>query len=200
MRPRVNNPAYAAHVAAQHATAATPSADALAASIVKAPSSADAVTPTTSLPNVASGPSVGPSVDPAPVLTPASLPAEGTVLPEQPAAGVSTGVEAEPLGSNTHDANVASGVAAASAAANVVDDTDASAVAAFNHPAVVKYLAELDAYYTEEMDRLKANAKAAIAAVGKIFHGAAGNNDVHANNSIDSVNAASPTAPKPAAS
>lgn len=70
-------------------------------------------------------------------------------------------------------------------------ELDATEVAAFHHPAVVKYIAELEAWAAEEIAKAKAEANALIAHIN-IFKSGASPNDIHANNSIEAVNAASP--------
>lgn len=59
---------------------------------------------------------------------------------------------------------------------------------AFAHPSVAKFIKDLETWYDEEIAKVKADAAKAVA----FFKGDASPNDIHANNSIDAVNAASP--------
>lgn len=59
---------------------------------------------------------------------------------------------------------------------------------AFAHPSVAKFIKDLETWYDEEIAKVKADAAKAVA----FFKGDAAPNDIHANNSIEAVNAASP--------
>lgn len=180
MRPRIANPAYAAHVAATAVPPppVTPTADALAASVVQAPGAAD----TTAQPATAVAvPNVDPVETPGPITTEAipALPAIATVG----AATLETGkVLAIDTGGHSPPVYVA-----------------VSEAEAFAHPAVQKYIADLDAWYESELVKIRAEVKGAVATVTGLFTPKGGVNNVHADNSIDAVNAKSPTAPVQAA-
>lgn len=177
MRPRIANPAYAAHVAATALPPppVTPTADALAASVVQAPGAADTIAqPATAV----AVPNVDPVETPGPITTEAipALPAIATV-------GAATLEPGKVLAIDTAPA-----VAAVSEAE------------AFAHPAVKKYIADLDAWYESELVKIRAEVKGAVSTVVGLFATVKGGvNNVHADNSIDAVNAKSPTAPVQAA-